>query len=112
MTLGQQMFAFKHQFSLWNHTGKTSYLEMAASFGLNSFYGGKGKKSGGENVSLNSTVNTSFGSVGLSDSVLNQVEGENGLSTSALNEVAVENVLNDSALNVENVSFNQVEGKK
>ena len=87
MTLGQQMFAFKHQCSLWNHTGKTSYLEMAASFGVNSFYG-------------------------LSDSALNQVEGENGLSTSALNEVAVGNVLNDSALNVENVFFNQVEGEK
>ena len=45
MTFDHQMFAFKHQFSSWNHPGKTSYFEMASSFGLNSFYGGsKGRR--------------------------------------------------------------------
>ena len=40
MTFGHQIFAFKQYFSLRNHPGKTSYSEMASSFGLNSFYGG------------------------------------------------------------------------
>ena len=64
--------------------GKKGHTSSAA--GGHNIKQKKGKSELNENVSLNSTVNTSFGSVGLSDSALNQVEREICLSESALRE--------------------------
>ena len=65
-----------------------------AAFGSSSVYGGV-RKSGGENVSLNTSMNISTGSIGLSDTAVNEVL--NGMNedialsdTSAVNVSATE----------------------